>query len=107
MNTDSIKFKVKGKDVTISGYPELEGCEGTIEGDGMAFFFGDNRELYIANTQTGKIHKLSTIDGELLVDDDDIDFDVHFRKTKVCARFIILCAFTNSLHSSSPFICAF
>lgn len=39
--------------------------------------------------------------------DDDIDFDVHFRKTKVCARFIILCAFTNSLHSSSPFICAF
>ena len=75
MNTDSIKFRVKGKDVTVSGYPELEGCEGTLEGDGMAFFFGDNRELYIANTQTGKIHKLSTIDGELLVDDDDIDFD--------------------------------
>ena len=75
MNTDSIKIRVKGKDVTVSGYPELEGCEGTIEGDGMAFFFGDNRELYIANTQTEKIHKLSTIDGELLVDDDDIDFD--------------------------------
>ena len=75
MNTDSIKFGVKGKDVTVSGYPELEGCEGTLEGDGMAFFFGDNRELYIANTQTGKIHKLSTIDGELLVDDDDINFD--------------------------------
>ena len=75
MNTDSIKFRVKGKDVTVSGYPELEGCEGTLEGDGMAFFFGDNRELYIANTQTGKIRKLSTTDGELLVNDNDIDYD--------------------------------
>lgn len=25
MNTDSIKFRVKGKNVTVSGYPELEG----------------------------------------------------------------------------------
>ena len=24
--------------------------------------------------------------------DDDIDFDVYFRKTKVCAGFIIICA---------------
>ncbi len=75
MNTDSIKFRIKGKDVTVSGYPELDGCEGTLEGDGMSFFFGDNRELYIANTQTGKIRKLSTTDGELLVNDDDIDYD--------------------------------
>ena len=38
----------------------------------MAFFFGDNRELYIANTQTGKIRKVST--GEsLLVNDNEID----------------------------------
>ena len=72
MNTDSIKFRVKGNNVTVSGYPELEGCEGTLEGDGMAFFFGDNRELYIANTQTGKIRKVST--GEsLLVNDNEID----------------------------------
>ena len=44
----------------------------------MAIFFGKgwrNYELYIANTLTGKIRKLSTIDGELLVDDDDIDYD--------------------------------
>ena len=72
MNTDSIKFRVKGKDVTVSGYPELEGCEGTLEGDGMAFFFGDNRELYIANTQTGKIRKVST-EESLLVNDNEID----------------------------------
>ena len=72
MNTDSIKFRVKGKNVTVSSYPELEGCEGTLEGDGMAFFFGDNRELYIANTQTGKIRKVSS--GEsLLVNDNEID----------------------------------
>ena len=72
MNTDSIKFRVKGKDVTVSGYPELEGCEGALEGDGMAFFFGDNRELYIANTQTGKIRKVST-EESLLVNDNEID----------------------------------
>ena len=80
MNTDSIKFKVKGKDVTVSGYPELEGCEGTIEGDGMAFFFGDNRELYIANTQTGKIRKVST-EESLLVNDNEIDIEAI---AKVC-----------------------
>lgn len=40
--------------------------------------------------------------------DDDIDFDVYFRKTKVCAGFIIICAFLNySLHSSFPFRCVF
>ncbi len=72
MNTDSIKFRVKGKNVTVSGYPELDGCEGTLEGDGMAFFFGDNRELYIANTQTGKIRKVST-EESLLVNDNEID----------------------------------
>ena len=72
MNTDSIKFRIKGKDVTVSGYPELDGCEGTLVGDGMAFFFGDNRELYIANTQTGKIRKVST-EESLLVNDNEID----------------------------------
>ena len=38
----------------------------------MAFFFGDNRELYIANTQIGKIRKVST-GKSLLVDDNEID----------------------------------
>lgn len=80
MNTDSIKFRVKGKDVTVSGYPELEGCEGNLEGDGMAFFFGDNRELYIANTQTGKIRKVST-EESLLVNDNEIDIEAI---AKVC-----------------------
>ena len=34
-----------------------------------------NYELYIANTITGEIRKLSTTNGELLVDDNDIDYD--------------------------------
>lgn len=31
--------------------------------------------MHVANTLTGKIRKLSTADGELLVNDDDIDYD--------------------------------
>ena len=85
MNTDSIKFRVKGKDVTVSGYPELEGCEGTLEGDGMAFFFGNNRELYIANTQTGKIRKVST-EESLLVNDNEIDIEAI---AKVCENGLL------------------
>ncbi len=74
MKTSAIEFRVKGKDVYVIGYPELEGCSGSLEGNGMAFFFGKNRELYIANTQTGKIRKIS--DGDyLLVDDNEIDYD--------------------------------
>ena len=78
MEQETIRFKQQDNDVFVYGYPELKDCKGVLAGDGMAFFFGDgwrNYELYIANTLTGKIRKLSTTDGELLVDDDDIDFD--------------------------------
>ena len=49
-----------------------------IVGDGIAFLFGKgwrNYELYIANIVTGKIRKLLTANGNLLVDDSDIDYD--------------------------------
>lgn len=78
MGIHSVKFTIQGNDVKVSGYPELENRKGTIVGDGIAFFFGEgwrNYELYVANTLTGKIRKLSTTDGELLVDDNDIDYD--------------------------------
>lgn len=75
MNTDCIKFKINGNDVRVLGYPELEGCIGILDKDGMAFFFGNNREFHIANTVIGKIRKLSTTSGELLVDDNDIDYN--------------------------------
>ena len=79
METRSIDFIVSGNDVSVRGFLELENRVGRFVGDGMAFFFGEgwrNYELYVANTLTGKIRKLSTTDGELLVDDDDIDYDL-------------------------------
>lgn len=78
METRSINFILSGNDVSVRGFLELENRQGRFVGDGMAFFFGEgwrNYELYIANTLTGKIRKLSTIDGELLVADNDIDYD--------------------------------
>ena len=87
MFKNSVKFKVAGKEVTASGYPELEGCTGTLDKDGMAFFFVKNKGLYIANMINGKIRKFSS-NGNLLVDDCDIDFDAI---AKVC---------TNGLHNA-------
>ena len=87
MFKNSVKFKVAGKEVTASGYSELEGCTGTLDKDGMAFFFVKNKGLYIANTINGKIRKFSS-NGNLLVDDCDIDFDAI---AKVC---------TNGLHNA-------
>ena len=78
MDTNAVDFKIRGNEVFVSGYPELENRKGVIAGDGMAFFFGEgwrNYELYVANTLTGKIRKLSTVDGELLVGDSDVDQD--------------------------------
>ena len=79
MGISTVKFSTQGNDVKVFGYPELENRKGVIIGDGIAFFFGEgwrNYELYIANTLTGKIRKLSTTNGELLVADNDIDYDM-------------------------------
>ena len=79
MEQDAIRFEQKGHEVFVYGYPELKNRKGMIVGDGIAFFFGEgwrNYELYIANTVTGKIRKLSTTNGNLLVDDNDIDYDM-------------------------------
>lgn len=72
------RFEHKRTEVFVYGYPELENRKGLIIGDGMAFFFGEgwrNYELHIANTLTEKIRRLSTTDGDLLVEDNDIDYD--------------------------------
>lgn len=73
MSTNSIKFEINGKDVTVDGYPELEGCRGILTGDGMAFFFENG--LYVANTVSGKIRRFSIAGGPLLVEDNEIDYD--------------------------------
>ena len=78
MEQETIRFKQQDNDVFVYGYPELKDRKGILAGDRMAFFFGEgwrNYELHVANTLTGKIRKLSTTDGELLVDDNDIDND--------------------------------
>ena len=77
MENDIIKFEIIDGKVVIYGYPELKDSKGVIVGDGIVFFFGQgwhNHELYIANITSGKIRKLSTTNGELLVDDCDIDY---------------------------------
>ena len=74
MKTDCIKFKIKGNDVRVQGYPELDGHTGILDKEGMAFFWGNNRDFYIANTKNGMIRKLSS-GGWLLVEDCDIDYD--------------------------------
>ena len=78
MKQEAIRFEQKDKDVFVYGYLELKDRKGVIVGDGIAFFFGEgwrNYELYIANTITGEIRKLSTTRGEILIDDSDIDYN--------------------------------
>ena len=78
MEQETIGFEQRDNDVFVYDYPELKDRKGILAGDRMAFFFGEgwrNYELYIANTITGKIRKLSTANGNLLVDDNDIDYD--------------------------------
>lgn len=78
MEQETIRFEQRDNDVFVYGYPELKDRKGILAGDGMVFFYGEgwrNYELHVANTLTGKIRKLSTADGELLVNDDDIDYD--------------------------------
>lgn len=82
MITNSVEFSIKGKEVCVHGYPELANCKGSLEGCGMAIFFGDNRSTYVANTRTGKIRKLSS-DDMLYVEDKDIDLEAI---AKVCTN---------------------
>lgn len=79
MRTDiTFMYDENGKDYVVHGYPELEDRHGVGVGDGMVIFFGSgwrNYEFYIANTLTGQIRKLATEDGDVLVNDDEIDIE--------------------------------
>lgn len=75
MKQEVIRFEQKNDEVFVHGYPDLENRKGILAGDGMAFFFGEGLGLYLVNTLTGKIRKLATADGELLVDDNEIDYE--------------------------------
>ena len=74
---DCIQFEHKEGYFYLYGIPELEGRAGVCGGEGMLFFFGrnGNQDMYVVNTQTGKMRQLSTSDGCLLVSDEEIDYD--------------------------------
>ena len=36
MFINRVRFSVVGREVAVFGYPELEGCTGTLDKDGMA-----------------------------------------------------------------------
>lgn len=81
MEQKEIKFTVDydSKEVSVSGIPDLEGLSGTYIDDDMAMFRGKewhDYELFIANTQTGKIRKISTKGGTMLADDSEIDLEL-------------------------------
>lgn len=74
---DAVSFKIdeRGK-VTTSGLSELSGRSGIDLGEGMAMFFSGeygNNEVYMANTQTGKVRKFADKAGNVLVEMSDID----------------------------------
>ena len=81
MKWNNLTFDIKGKDVMISGIPELEGCKGFLCGDGMAIFFGRGKSFYVANTATGKLRQMSSETGSLLVEASEIDYNAI---AKVC-----------------------
>ena len=54
MNKNSVRFEINNSKVIAHGIPELEGLTGGLVGDGVASFYKkDEREWYLANTETG------------------------------------------------------
>lgn len=78
MDGKTFEIEISDDRAVVYGHPELEGRNGCLVGDGMAFFWGRewcDYELFVANTVAGKIRKLATSGGRLLVDDSEIDYD--------------------------------
>lgn len=76
---NKIVFRVKGQDVFVSGYPELNGKTGRLLDKDIALFRGNgwrSYELFFANIVTGKIRQMSDDDGNVLVNDSEIDYEL-------------------------------
>lgn len=82
MNTNSVRFEIKDSKVITHGIPELEGLTGGLIGDGVASFFKkDEREWYLANTETGRWRMMKK--GRMLIlDESEIDFEAVKAKCK-------------------------
>ena len=70
-----VKFNINGNEITVSNYAELDGKKGIINGEGMAFFWGEGRAFYVGNTRTGILRQFSSVDGYMLIDDRHIDYN--------------------------------
>lgn len=75
MNTNSVRFEINDSKVIAHGIPELEGLTGGLVGDGVASFYKkDEREWYLANTETGRWRMMKK--GRMLIlDESEIDFE--------------------------------
>lgn len=75
MNKNSVRFEINNSKVIAHGIPELEGLTGGLVGDGVASFYKkDEREWYLANTETGRWRKMKE-GWRLVLDDSEIDFE--------------------------------
>lgn len=72
-------FSEDGKSATAQGIPELEGLGvGKEAGEGVFVFCGRDRyddSFVLVNTRTGKIRKLRSENGDVLVDDSEMDYE--------------------------------
>lgn len=71
-------FSEDGKHVKAEGIAELEQySEGYSVGDGIACFRGKGRDetMFLANTKTGKVRKILSSGGDVLVGHNEIDYD--------------------------------
>lgn len=79
----TFKYIESEKKCIVHGYPELEGRLSIDVGEGMVTFFGNgwrSYDFYIANTITDKIRHLATVNGHVLVSDEEIDYEAISKK---------------------------
>lgn len=63
----------------------LKGRKFFYVGEGMAFFHGEGNELIVDNTKNGKMHTFVEVNGNLKVEDKDIDNEaVHSEHEHYC-----------------------
>ena len=70
-------FKITdNKDVIACGIPALDGDNhGRDLGNDIAAFWGKGKTFILVNMRTGKLREFVNADGQLLVEDKDIDYD--------------------------------
>lgn len=70
----------KTKDVYAEDSLLLKGRKGFYVGEGMAFFHGEGNELIVVNTKNGRMRTFVDVNGNLKVEDKDIDYEAVHRE---------------------------